>query len=231
MRKFRLPILTYHNISDTIDYYIAVRLKDFQSQFETIAKHYSYIDLDSAFKFFKKKQILKNKFSIAFDDGYTDAIKALDFLSKKSAQATLFIPTNYIGKDNIWNHKATYISSVLDNKQIRQLSKEGHLIASHSKTHQCLTKLSDKEIITELLESKKTLEQIINKDVNFFAYPFGYHDSRTRKLTAKYYKAAFATNKTAKSIDWDDEFQLHRFSVNKNTTLNEIIKFIEQTYD
>lgn len=230
-KVFRLPILNYHNISDNIDYYTAVKLNVFKKQIKTLLNNFSYIDLESAFKVYKQKRSLKYKFSVTFDDGYGDIIPAIDFLEKNKAPATLFIPTDSIGKDNRWNYKATYITPTLSRLQIKKMSRKGHLIGSHGRTHQCLTKLTERELLNEIVESKRKLEKIVNKEVGFFAYPFGYHDERVRDLTSKYYKAAFSTNKTAENINWNDVFQIYRLSVNKDTTLKTIINCIKTSYE
>ena len=231
MTGFRLPILTYHNISDTVDYYIAVKLNVFKKQIKTLLGKFTYIDLESAFKAYKRNISLKNKFSITFDDGYEDIIPAVDFLGENNITSTIFIPTNSIGKDNRWNYKATYIAPTLNNFQIKQLSQKGHLIGSHGTTHQCLTKLPDRELLNEVLLSKRKLEKIINKKVNFFAYPFGYHDVSVRNLASKYYKAAFATNKITDDFNLNDLFQIRRLSVNNDTPLKTMINYIKASYE
>ena len=229
--RFRLPILTYHNISDMVDYYIAVKLNVFKKQIKTLLGKFTYIDLESAFKAYKRNESLKNKFTITFDDGYEDIIPALDFLEKNNITSTIFIPTDHIGKDNRWNYKATNIASTLNNFQIKQLSRKGHLIGSHGKTHQCLTKLPDRELLNEILLSKRKLEKIINKKVDFFAYPFGYHDARVRNIASKYYKAAFATNKITEDFNLSDVFQIQRLSINNDTSLKTMINYIKTGYE
>lgn len=230
MIKFRLPILNYHNISDKINYYTAVSFSTFCRQLETLKREFKYIDLNSAVEAYEQNKTLSMGFSVTFDDGYEDIVPALDYLESMGDKATLFVPTDSVGKDNRWNHKATFISNILNSSQLKKISLQGHIIGSHGIFHQCLTKLNDDELTQEITKSKSILEEIINKKVDFFAYPFGYHDERVRKITSNYYKAGFATNKTAESIYWDDLFQIYRLSVNNDTTTESIIDYVKSCY-
>lgn len=229
-KGFRLPILTYHHISSKIDYYTSVSFSTFRKQVQKVMEKYQYIDLNQAYSLYLQGKDLVNKFSISFDDGYQDIIPALKYLSSKNARALLFIPTSTIGTDNRWNYKATYFANILTKSQIRKILEQGHLIGSHGKTHQCLTKLTREEIKEEVFESKEYLEKLTKQDVNFFAYPYGFHNSKARQIVAKYYRAAFATNKTAKGISWDNGYSIYRFSVNRDTTMREIEDYLSVSY-
>lgn len=59
-------------------------------------------------------------------------------------------------------------------------------IAGHSKTHPPdLTKLSDEELLPEIVESKELLEKNLGKAIRYFTYPTGKNDVRVRKLVGK----------------------------------------------
>lgn len=57
--------------------------------------------------------------------------------------------------------------------QLRDLSDRGAVIGSHSMTHRSMASLSRAELMSELMTSKKVLEDITGKRVISFAYPFG----------------------------------------------------------
>ena len=71
-------------------------------------------------------------------------------------------------------------------------------IGSHGVSHTNLAKLSPAEIKQELVESKKALENWINKKVDWFAYPYGkskYRNDLALKYVCKIgYKGAFTTD-------------------------------------
>jgi peptidoglycan/xylan/chitin deacetylase (PgdA/CDA1 family) len=57
--------------------------------------------------------------------------------------------------------------------QLKELQATGHGIASHTLTHRILRFLSDNELHTELLDSKKTLDSKLNSAVTTLVYPYG----------------------------------------------------------
>ena len=49
----------------------------------------------------------------------------------------------------------------------------GHDVASHTKNHPLLTKMTDEEIISEVEEDRLTLSELVGYEVTGFAYPCG----------------------------------------------------------
>ncbi len=223
--NFRLAILTYHHVSDEIDYYTCVREKHFYNQIRYFLKNFTHISLEEAFTLYKNNQDASGKFVITFDDGYKDILPILKELSNMHIKTTIFIPTATIGSDNRWNYKAPYISPILTKNDMKDLVKLRHTFGSHGRTHQCLIKLSDEELLDEVAGSRNDLVEILGKSNFFFAYPFGLYNNRVKNIVKKYYSCAFATNKTAfhKNLDL---FQISRFSVNRDTHLNEIMDYL-----
>jgi len=56
---------------------------------------------------------------------------------------------------------------------VKEMCREGIEFGSHTVTHPILTKISERDIIFELEESKKIIEGTIDKEVIAFAYPNG----------------------------------------------------------
>lgn len=225
-KGFHLPVLTYHHVSDEINYYTCIRPLDFVLQMASVLEEFRPVGLDEAVNLYKQGLDLNGRFALTFDDGYRDNIRALNYLTERGVTTTLFIPTASIARDNRWNHKAPYIAPCLNEDEIRFLHTQGHQIGSHGKTHQILTKLSDCEVKEEVEGSKKVLSEIVEEEIAFFAYPFGMHDARVRGVVASFYQAAFATEKTAETLEWRDLFQLHRFSVGFDTPTFQIMEYL-----
>lgn len=224
---FQMPILTYHHVSNDIDYYTAISPSAFFSQLEFLLEEFECVSLETAFNMYVNKTQSQQKFVLTFDDGYRDNIPVLEYLASHGISASIFLPTATIGKDNKWNHKATYVTPILTQDDIAYIADLGHTFGSHGRTHQCLTKLSDMDLIEEVIGSKEELKKIVPEQQNiFFAYPFGFYDSRVQELVKQNFTAAFATEKTAKNREWNDLFGIYRLTVGQDTTIDMIRNYL-----
>jgi peptidoglycan/xylan/chitin deacetylase (PgdA/CDA1 family) len=92
------------------------------------------------------------------------------------------------------------------------------IIGCHTVSHPILINCSDKDAYMEISESKKHLEQWINKKVTFFAYPNGdYGDREIKILKEVGFSLAFSTEQvvlTPQRIQL--RYQLPRFDVTEN---------------
>ena len=70
-------------------------------------------------------------------------------------------------------------------EDIRSLRKMGMEIGSHTMSHRVLTKLKKNEILSELTESKKWLEDLLGEEVTAFCYPKGKFNARVRRQAVK----------------------------------------------
>jgi peptidoglycan/xylan/chitin deacetylase (PgdA/CDA1 family) len=81
-------------------------------------------------------------------------------------------------------------------------------VGSHTLSHPILTKLSSQEIEAEILESRRCLEQRLERKVDLFCYPNGAYDRRAYQLVQKTYRAAVTTETGL--IDGTDGLDVHR---------------------
>ena len=136
----------------------------------------------------------KLNFGITFDDGYEDnLINALPVLKKYNFTATCFIVPNLIGKTNLWDKKQF---KLMDRVQIKDWLDAGMSIGSHSSNHLDLTKINHDQVMREIGDSKKILEDIFAVEIKNFCYPFGRFDKNTLKYVRQNgYLKAFTTNR------------------------------------
>jgi len=100
-----------------------------------------------------------------FDDGWKNQYTiAYPILKKYSFTATFGI----IAESLFWNH-TTY---GFTKEQISDLNKNGMEIASHSHTHSSLLTLTFSDLLFELKESKKVLEEITQTEIVTFILPY-----------------------------------------------------------
>ena len=107
----------------------------------------------------------KYQFQIAFDDGFKGVYdNRLYFLEKK------IFPTIFVAKDLVG------AEGYMDESQIKELSRMGFSIQSHSVSHCDLSGLDEQRLRYELAESKSYLEALLGKEVTGICCPMGYYN-------------------------------------------------------
>ena len=89
----------------------------------------------------------------------------------------------------------------LNKKEIKYISSLGMIIGSHSESHTLLSRLSYKKQYLEIKKSKVFLENIINKKVDIFCYPYGKKISYNKNTINILKKLKF---KLAYSVEYKD---------------------------
>jgi peptidoglycan/xylan/chitin deacetylase (PgdA/CDA1 family) len=117
------------------------------------------------------------KILITFDDGLdTVSNYATQFLDEYDFKSTVFCVSGFIGKSSTWDvyKESTHMGAV----DIRKISDSGHEIGSHTQTHANLPYLNQNDLVRELRDSKKNLEDIIGKEVKSISFPHGCWNKR-----------------------------------------------------
>lgn len=111
------------------------------------------------------KQILV---TTSWDDGHMLDARLAELLKKYGIKGTFYIaPENYESKPE----------NRLSNAQIKKISTDFE-IGAHTMTHAHLTKISDAEAYSEIVDSKKYLEEVTGQEVLSFCYPRGEYHQR-----------------------------------------------------
>ena len=97
---------------------------------------------------------------------------------------------------------------IMDWKDLRALDRDLITVGSHTLSHPILTTLSGEEIESEILESRRCLEQQLERPVDFFCYPNGAYDKRAYQVVQKTYRAAVTTESGV--IDGSQGLDRHR---------------------
>jgi len=116
----------------------------------------------------KKSRLL----TITFDDGFESFYtQALPILERHGILVTVFSVAGFLGKASTWD--ALPQQKHLSTSQLKEVSRLGHEIGSHTVSHANLTLLSGIDLKNELCDSKKMIEDCICKDVTSISFPFG----------------------------------------------------------
>ena len=101
----RLQILMFHSISDNLNDPHAIGCGSFIKQLEYIEQNqHKVISLKQGLDRLNQKQSLYKTVVLTFDDAYQDFIaNALPVLRKFNYPATVFVPTDVVGKTASWD--------------------------------------------------------------------------------------------------------------------------------
>ena len=198
--KERGTIFMFHDVGGDDSYSFNITVDEFKIFLDKISSR-KVVPLSDMYK-------QEDGCFITFDDVPSSFYKnAYPILQEKKIPFTLFIATDLIGKDGF-----------LSQAQIIELAKSPLCtVGSHGISHRMFYKKNKKEFLEELIESKLKLEQLINKEVEFFAFPYGSYFAcgyRYKSLVLKYYKYGFSTiNATLSSSKLFKKYFLPRINV------------------
>ncbi len=112
--------------------------------------------------------------TLTFDDGYEDQFDLFLRLRKEGVRPLVFIPTDYIGRENSWEYSSRiFPARHLNAHQIRELAGAGVIFGTHGTSHRSLTAMSPEKAGQELKQSKEIIEDITGEPVTLISFPFG----------------------------------------------------------
>jgi peptidoglycan/xylan/chitin deacetylase (PgdA/CDA1 family) len=134
--------------------------------------------------------------ALTFDDGLkTVRSAALPLLKTRSLPFTLFVVTDFVGRDNGWPSQRRGIARrpLLDWSELEELRDAGAEIGSHSASHVALRGLAEAGWTRELADSRKRLEDRLGVAATSFAYPYGIHGDEAERRVAESFARAVTT--------------------------------------
>jgi peptidoglycan/xylan/chitin deacetylase (PgdA/CDA1 family) len=173
----RVPILYYHRVDDQLPPTKGVSPQAFAAQMRYLRKkNYQSISFELLSEYFIKGRPLPSRpVIISFDDGYLDNFtRAAPILKRNGFQATIFLVSDYIGQRSEWaGCTGADVVPLMSREQLLILIKEGFEPGGHTRRHSDLTAIPPEEARQELEGGKKDLENLLQRPVLSFAYPFG----------------------------------------------------------
>ncbi len=205
-----IPTLMYHAVSDKM-WGIAelfVSPAELEKQLKYLKENgfttITFEDFDNLDKI--EKPVL-----LTFDDGYDDNYhNLLPLLKKYNAKATVFVITGEIGKQNY-----------MTEEQIKEMDASGLVsIQSHTVTHPFLANIPADQVTTELLESKRTIAKLTNKEPFVLCYPTGSISDTAVIEVEKHYSFGLLMNGGMYTTGEDDRYHIPRYYVSRFTTMD-----------
>lgn len=128
--------------------------------------------------------------ALTFDDAYASVHRAaLPVLAEVGWAATVFPVTAELGGYNRWDADRGRMPTLrlVSSTELVELLAAGWDLGSHTHSHRDLTSLDARTLGTELDRSTAMLEDLSQRPVGSFAYPFGRHDARVRAAAWRRY--------------------------------------------
>ncbi len=157
---------------------------------------------------------------ITFDDGYRSFLtNAMPVLKKFGLTASIFIVTDRLGQIADWTGEPPDVNRLtLSVPEIEMLLKSGMDIGGHSARHMNLCILEGAQLEDEIASCMMRLQNAFGLSGGAFAYPFGAHDARVRRVAASYTSLAFTTDEGGVRSG-DDRWALRRTMVQPNNPM------------
>jgi peptidoglycan/xylan/chitin deacetylase (PgdA/CDA1 family) len=236
MERKQVPILCYHHIKDVLprNSELFVTTANFKEQMKILADSgFHTINPDQLYDYLIKGSQLPDKpVMITYDDNDEDGFSiAKTEMDKYGFKGVYFIMTITIGKHN-------YMSK----EQLKQLTDEGYTVASHTWDHHRVDRYKTVDTIivgtkkkvvndydAQLTEPKKTLEQIIDKPVEYFAYPYGlWKPEAIPEIKSRGIKLAFQLS--TKRDSTEPLYTVRRMIVAPTWTPQGVLKVMKSTF-
>lgn len=141
---------------------VSISFESFKVLIETLMnRKYRFISLQDIAN---ENWLTSKSIALTFDDGYAFLFNYLaQYLINNNIPFAVFATVDFLNKPNY-----------LTNEQLGKLSEKSLCtIGSHSISHPLFRKLSDGKSRDELIYSRKILEEILSKEVDYFAFPYG----------------------------------------------------------
>lgn len=184
-------ILTFHSIDDSgsvLSYPVGL-FRELLYQLQK--KQIPVLDLDTLLDPGTEGGVV-----LTFDDGMRSVYaNALPILKEYQASAHVFVTTSVIGSNQLWPLDEPGVPGfeMMDWGELEHLHEAGISIGAHTVNHPDMRKLSAEQVVEQCVEADSILEKRLGCSCDFFAYPFGYHNSSVRNYIRQHYKAAVTT--------------------------------------
>ena len=211
-----VPILYYHSIQKNGENELMMNPELFRSQMQWLKdNNYTSLTLEELYNYIKfNTPVPEKSVVITLDDGYVDNYtNAMPIINEFDFDATIFMVSDFINNPNF-----------LTENQLKELEKNKITIESHTVNHLNLANISREKQKEELEESKKHLGSLLNKSVDYIAYPYGSYTDDTKDIAVETgYKMGFSTNSGWASGN-SDLFSIPRVYMSDFYDMNEFIR-------
>ena len=219
-----IPILTYHHTEQAPPKGFALRSlwvspSSFATQMQWLARlGYTGLGMSELMPYLRGEK--KGKVvGITLDDGYqSNLLHALPILKNMGFSATCYVVSGKLGQHNAWDEALGMAQAALMGvEEMRTWVDAGMEVGSHTCSHADLNQISLAEARQELLQSKSDLENLLQKPVTQFCYPYGHFSPEHESLVSQSGYVAATTTHRGRACTTDRMTALPRVPVVRST--------------
>lgn len=183
--------LTFHDVKD---------IEQFCQLIDALKSMQPFLD-PSDFSDFRNGslQLKEDHWMLTFDDGFQSSKRAAQEVFRRfGVKSAFFLCSDFIGTSPEAARKfiserlyASVAEKPMTWDEVRELHLQGHIIGSHTRTHQRLSETKDVALLrNEIISSGDLIAAQIQAPVKWFAYPFGniesIHSEALRIISERY---------------------------------------------
>jgi peptidoglycan/xylan/chitin deacetylase (PgdA/CDA1 family) len=155
---------------------------------------------------------------ITFDDGWRDGVDiGGPLLEQHGHQALIFVTTDFIGRPHS-----------LSRSGLSRLNRSVFRVGSHARSHRMLSLLTEAEIRSELVDSKKLLEDLVGEEIESLSIPSGAVDRRVRRIAQEAGYRFIFDSEVSINRRGGTPFAIGRVPVMRNTPLPAFRRYVRQ---
>lgn len=232
-RPDRILAILYHRILSREEYdsvtpaterIFTIPEQSFRAQMQYLRDHgYHPVSPEAVLDYVEHGATLPEKpVLITFDDGCESVYsRALPILQEFRFPALFFVTTN---PDSWIFRYGNAAQRLVTANEIRELDDAGVTIGSHGVSHEALEAMTEEEIEYDLGESKRVLEEILDKSVDTFGVPLNWYGTKVREAAQRLgYRAVFTSDNGTIHGD-SDPYHLRRFIIEGSFTIEEFAR-------
>lgn len=158
---------------------------------------------------------LKKAVTFSYDDGVTQDIHLVELLNRYGLKCTFNLNSELLRQRNILIRENQRISHYKLFPEDVKYVYEGHEVAVHTLTHPNLTLLDAPEIIRQVEDDRRNLEDLVGYEIVGMAYPGGgvNHDARVASVIREHTGVRYCRTIT-NTDSFDRQTDLYRFRPN-----------------
>lgn len=189
------------------------------------------VSLDEYREMLLKKEPIKKRVVLTFDDGTRDFFEyAAPIIEKNRVKSVVFVSSNPLQNLSLGANYLPDPENYMTPNMLIDLRKSGIEIGSHGKSHIKIGKCAPEIAKSEIEDSKKIIEDKIGEKINWFCYPYGSFDLEKAEMAraAGYSGACSVIRDNRNSAKY--LFYLKRIMVMRTTSTRKFQYYFSELY-